>query len=72
MASPLRDGSFDIAEIVLLTTPTSSIRLSPPELKRAGSRFSKAKPVASQLQVSAGSGRFWFLTVVSISESICH
>jgi hypothetical protein len=55
MASPLRDGSFDIAEIVLLTTPTSSIRLSPPELKRAGSRFSKAKPVASQLQVSAGS-----------------
>jgi hypothetical protein len=30
MASPLRDGSFDIAEIVLLTTTTSSIRLSPP------------------------------------------
>ena len=55
MASPLRDGSFDIAEIVLLTTPTSSIRLSPPQLTRAGSRFSKAKPVASQLQVSVGS-----------------
>jgi hypothetical protein len=55
MASPLRDGSFDIAEIVLLTTPTSSIRLSPPQLTRAGSRFSKAKPIASQVQVSAGS-----------------
>jgi hypothetical protein len=55
MASPLRDGSFDIAEIVLFTTPTSSIRLGPPQLTRAGSRFSKAKPVASQVQVSAGS-----------------
>lgn len=55
MASPLRDGSFDIAEIVLLTTSTSSIRLSPPQLTRAGSRFSNAKPVASQVQVSAGS-----------------
>jgi hypothetical protein len=55
MASPLRDGSFDIAEIVLLTIPTSSIRLGPPQLTRAGSRFSKAKPVATQVQVSGGS-----------------
>jgi hypothetical protein len=54
MASPLRDGSFDIAEIVLLHTPTSSIWLGPPELALAGSRFAKAKPVASQIQVSAG------------------
>jgi hypothetical protein len=54
MASPLRDGSFDVAEIVLLATPTSSIRLGPPELALAGSRFAKAKPVASQIQVSAG------------------
>ena len=55
MASPLPDGSFDIAEIVLLTTPTSSLRLGPPRLAHAGSRFSRAKPVASQVQVSAGS-----------------
>jgi hypothetical protein len=54
MASPLHDGSFDIAELVLLTAPTSSIRLSPPRLTLAGSRFAKAEPVASQVQVSAG------------------
>lgn len=54
MASPLRDGSFDIAEIVLLHTPTSSIWLGPPELALAGSRFAEAKPIASQIQVSAG------------------
>lgn len=54
MASPLRDGSFDIAEIMLLHTPTSSIWLGPPRLALAGSRFAKAKPVAAQLQVSAG------------------
>jgi len=54
MASPLRDGSFEIAEIVLLTAPTSSIRLSPPKLTLAGGPFTKAQPVASQVQVSAG------------------
>jgi hypothetical protein len=53
MASPLRDGSFDVAEIVLLATPTTSIWLGPPKLTLAGSRFSKAEPVASQVQVSA-------------------
>jgi hypothetical protein len=54
IASPLPDGSFDVAEIVLLSTPTSSLRLGPPRLAQAGSRFSQAKPVASQVQVSAG------------------
>jgi hypothetical protein len=54
MASPLPNGSFDIAELVLLTAPTSSIRLSPPKLTLAGSRFANAQPVASQVQVSAG------------------
>jgi hypothetical protein len=53
MASPLRDGSFDIAEIVLLATPTTSIWLGPPNLTLAGSRFSNARPVATQVQVSA-------------------
>ena len=53
VASPLPDGSFDVAEIVLLGTPTSSVRLGPPRLAQAGSRFSRAKPVASQVQVSA-------------------
>ena len=54
IASPLPDGSFDVAEIVLLSTPTSSVRLGPPRLGQAGSRFSRAKPVASQVQVTAG------------------
>jgi hypothetical protein len=54
MASPLPDGSFDVAEIVLLATPSSSIWLGPPRLALAGSRLAKAKPVASQVQVSAG------------------
>lgn len=54
MASPLPDGSFDVAEIVLLSAPTSSLRVGPPRLALAGSRFSRAKPVASQVQVSAG------------------
>jgi hypothetical protein len=54
MASPLSNGSFDIAEMVLLPAATSSIRLSPPQLTLAGSRFAKFKPVAYQVQVSAG------------------
>jgi hypothetical protein len=54
MASPLRDGSFDVAEIVLLATPSSSIWLGPPRVVLAGDRFAKAKPVASQVQMSAG------------------
>jgi hypothetical protein len=54
LASPLSDGSFDIAEIVLLPVATSSLRLSPPKLTLAGNRFAKSKPVASQVQVSAG------------------
>jgi hypothetical protein len=53
MASPLGDGSFEIAEIVKLSDATSSVRLSPPNLTLAGDRFAKAKPVATQVQVSA-------------------
>jgi hypothetical protein len=54
LASPLSDGSFDIAEIVLLPAASSSIRLGPPKLTLAGNRFAKSKPVASKVQVSAG------------------
>ena len=54
MATPLHDGSFDVAEIVLLHTPTSSIWIGPSKLALAGRAFAKAKPVASQIQVSAG------------------
>jgi len=54
MASPLRDGSFDIAEMVYLSAPVSSVRLGPPEVTMAGDRFAKLKPVASQVQMSAG------------------
>jgi hypothetical protein len=54
VASPLSDGAFDIAEIVLLPDVTSSLRLGPPSLKLAGRHFAKSEPVASQVQVSAG------------------
>jgi hypothetical protein len=54
MATPMRDGSFDIAEIVLLSAATSSVTLAPPQLRLAGDRFAKSKPLASQVQVSAG------------------
>ena len=54
MASPLSDGSFDIAEMVLLPAATSSIRLNPPQLTLAGRRFAKSRPVAYQVQLSAG------------------
>jgi hypothetical protein len=54
VASPLSDGTFDIAEMVLLPVATSSLRLGPPRLKLAGSHFAKSEPVASQVQVSAG------------------
>jgi hypothetical protein len=37
MASPYPDGSFDVAEIVLLSKPTSMLRLGPPRLAQAGS-----------------------------------
>jgi hypothetical protein len=54
IASPLPGGSFDIAEIVRLPEATSSLRLGPPNLSLAGNRFAKSKPVATQVQVSAG------------------
>jgi hypothetical protein len=54
MASPQRDGSFDIAELVWLPDAKSTIRLSPPDLRLAGRRFAKSKPVATQVQLSAG------------------
>ena len=53
MASPLRDGSFDVAELVILPAPVLSVRLAPPKLTRADSRFAGLKPVASQVQMSA-------------------
>ena len=54
MASPLRDGSFDIVEMVLLPAPVSSVRLGPPVVTIAGSDFAKLKPAASEVQMSAG------------------
>ena len=53
MASPLPGGSFDVAEIVRLRDATSLLRLGPPNLRIAGDRFAKSKPVATQVQVSA-------------------
>jgi hypothetical protein len=54
IASPLPNGDFDVDEIVRLSTPVSSVWLGPPKLTLSGSQFAKAKPVASQVQMSAG------------------
>jgi hypothetical protein len=53
MASPLRDGSFDVAELVILPSPVRSVRLAPPKLALGGKRFAGLKPVASEVQMSA-------------------
>lgn len=53
MASPLRDGSFDVAELVILPSQVRSVRLAPPKLAPGGKRFAGLKPVASQVQMSA-------------------
>jgi hypothetical protein len=53
MASPLRDGSFDIAEMVILPAAVASVRLGPPDVTHAGGRFTTLKPAASQVQMSA-------------------
>lgn len=53
IASPLRDGSFDIAEMVILPAPVSAVRLAPPKLTPADKRFARLKPVASDVQMSA-------------------
>jgi len=54
MASPLRDGSFDVVEMVLLPAPVDSVRLGPPEVTMAGDYFAKLEPAASEVQMSAG------------------
>ena len=53
MASPLRDGSFDVAELVILPASVRSVRLAPPKLALGGKHFAGLKPVASQVQMSA-------------------
>lgn len=53
MASPLRDGSFDVAELVILPSQVSSVRLAPPKLAPGGKPFGGLKPVASEVQMSA-------------------
>jgi hypothetical protein len=60
MASLLRDGSFDVAEIVLLAMPSSSIWLGPPKVALAGDRFANAanrdsSQVVPQLDLFRGS-----------------
>jgi len=53
MASPLRDGSFDVAELVILPSQVNSVRLAPPKLAPGGKPFAGLKPVASEVQMSA-------------------
>jgi hypothetical protein len=53
MASPLRDGSFDIAEMVVLPSAVASIQLRPPDVSDGGKPFRTLDPIASQVQLSA-------------------
>lgn len=53
IAQPQSDGSFDVAEMVLLVEPTTELDLRPPRVSRAGESFADLDPLAAQVQVSA-------------------
>ena len=54
IASPASDGSFDVLELIRLTSPVSVLTLRPAPVDRAGRQFASASAAATQVQVSAG------------------
>jgi hypothetical protein len=52
-ATAAADGTFDVAEILLLPTPISRLTLQPPQAARLGPLFRRSVPAASQVQVGA-------------------
>lgn len=53
-ATPLSDGSFDVAELVLYAAPVTAVALRPPSIAQGGHEFAALQPWASDVQVSAG------------------
>lgn len=53
-ARPGSDGTFDVAEWVLLPAPISTLSLRPPPIDQAGKEFAGHLPVATTIQLTAG------------------
>ena len=53
VATPASDGTFDVSELVLLPTGTSSLAIAPPDAARAGRTFRVVEPMVTALQISA-------------------
>ena len=53
-ASPAADGSFVVAESVVLASPVSALKLRIPPISQAGSVFESMHAQATDVQVSAG------------------
>src|SRR5215207_1403083 len=54
-ASPAADGTFDVAESVVLASPVSALKLRIPPISRGGPVFESMHPQANDVLVSAGS-----------------
>lgn len=53
VAAPGASGSVDVSEVVLLSSPRSTIDMRPPDLARAGGAFTGTTPFASMVQITA-------------------
>jgi hypothetical protein len=53
MATPDARGRFDIAELVRLEQPVTLLQLRPIDVRAAGVGLDRARPVATQIQVTA-------------------
>jgi len=53
MATPDANGRFDIAELVWLEQPVAVLQLRPIDVRAAGVGLRRAKPVATQIQITA-------------------
>ena len=51
---PESDGSFLVSEVITLPAPATEVVLRPPSIGDAGTRFKQLRPIATQVEVSAG------------------
>jgi hypothetical protein len=51
---PESDGSFLVSEVITLPAPATEAVLRPPSIADAGTRFKQLRPIAMQVEVSAG------------------
>jgi hypothetical protein len=56
-ARAMSDGTFDITEVVLLADPTQSVTLRPPDLRLLDNVLGHTRPVATDVQLTAGDRR---------------